>query len=174
MPPQVIILDGPSGAGKSTLAKALQDALLPTMWLHFSIDSIIYALPPSVLERCNTQNDWTGVDDDAIQAGAFACLNSLASNGNAVIFDAVIANRKRADQLLAAISDHRVAIIGVCCAWEEIKRRTLARGDRTLAEAEHSFVHSPTHFTYDFIVDTTATPPAEVAKICIDKLRALK
>ena len=48
---KLILLEGPSGSGKTSLANALQESLLPVMWLSFSMDTLIYTLPPSVLHR---------------------------------------------------------------------------------------------------------------------------
>ncbi len=90
MPATTIIICGPSGAGKTSLAKAVQEALLPAMWLAISVDSIFYSLPESVVERCNLKNDWSGVDASAICSGALACLQALVQTGNRVIFDAVV------------------------------------------------------------------------------------
>ena len=48
--PQIICLNGTSSSGKTAIAKELQ-ALLPKVYLNFSIDSILYSLPPSALAR---------------------------------------------------------------------------------------------------------------------------
>lgn len=48
--PQVICLNGTSSSGKTTIAHKLQE-LLPEIYLNFSIDSILYALPGSALFR---------------------------------------------------------------------------------------------------------------------------
>src|ERR1700683_67430 len=45
----VIVLNGPSSSGKTTLAQALQDVLDDT-WLVFGIDTLISALPLSLLD----------------------------------------------------------------------------------------------------------------------------
>ncbi|MDC0276478.1 chloramphenicol phosphotransferase CPT family protein [Verrucomicrobiales bacterium] len=87
MPPQVIIISGPSSSGKTTLTKALQEKLPPSIWLNFSFDTVIYSLPPNVLDRCNVKDDWSDVDGKALISGTLAALRALVDNGNRVIFD---------------------------------------------------------------------------------------
>ncbi|MBK1791934.1 phosphotransferase-like protein [Persicirhabdus sediminis] len=40
MTPSVIVIYGASSSGKTCLAKAIQEELLPSVWLSFSLDSI--------------------------------------------------------------------------------------------------------------------------------------
>lgn len=173
MKPKIIVLDGPSGVGKTALAKAMQEELLPDLWMNFSIDSLVYALPDSVLERCNKYNDWSSVNSNALFLSAFSCVNGIAKNGNSVIFDIVITDEDRADELRNAFSECEFVVVGVFCEWGEIKRRTMDRGDRTLREAEYGFNNSPKYFRYDVIVNTTSITPLEAARECIESVREL-
>ncbi|MCW1883715.1 chloramphenicol phosphotransferase CPT family protein [Luteolibacter flavescens] len=161
---KLIFLEGPSGSGKSSLANALQELLLPTMWLSFSMDTLIYTLPPSVLHRCNSANDWSGVDGRAIGAAALRCLRALVECGNNVIFDLCIPSRKFADTLQTDLRDLFPITVGVRCEWSEIKRRTLQRGDRSLEEAERSFRNQHQLESYDLVIDTTAISPQDAAE----------
>lgn len=169
---RAIILTGPSGSGKTSLAKALQEALLPSVWLAFSVDSIVYSLPGSVLERCNQRNDWTGVDGNAIFSGALACLRALTSTGNPVIFDLVVTSGKTAEQLVAAAEDADPFMVGLTCTWKEIKRRTLARGDRTVEEAVFSFSHADGHLSPHLEIDTTYLTPQQAAALVVEEFYA--
>ncbi|RYD20685.1 MAG: hypothetical protein EOP88_14105 [Verrucomicrobiaceae bacterium] len=170
---KLIILEGPSGSGKSSLAAALQERLLPGVWLNFSMDTLIYTLPPSVLHRCNSANDWSGVDGKAIGAAALRCLRALVECGNNVIFDLCIPSRKYADAFLSDIQDLSAVLIGVRCDWPEIERRTLLRADRSIAEAERSFSHQHSFQSYDLVIDTTAISPDVAATECLASLRHL-
>ena len=134
-----IILTSSSGAGKTSLAQALQEELLPSVWLHFSLDTIIYSLPKSVLERCNKQNDWSGVDAGALYAGALSCLTSLIHSGNNIIFDMVLTNENQASQLQLALSGTDYHSFHLHSDWETIKDRTIKRADRTLEEAKQLY-----------------------------------
>ena len=175
MPPssKLIILEGPSGSGKSSLSSALQESLLPQIWLSFSMDTLIYTLPPSVLHRCNTANDWSGVDGRALGSAALRCLRALVECGNNVIFDLCIPNHQYADAFQSDIQDLSPVQVGVRCDWLEIERRTLLRADRSIAEAERTFKHQHSFQSYDFIIDTTAIGPDAAATECLASFRHL-
>src|SRR5262245_5480779 len=97
---KLVVLFGGSGSGKSTLARALQEQLLPGSWLHFSMDTILYCLPPSVVEAANDQNDWSGIDMQATRRSGYACLRALLESGNRVIFDCVLMAERGARELV--------------------------------------------------------------------------
>lgn len=161
--PTIIILDGPSGAGKSSISRALQEALLPKVWLGFAMDTILYTLPPSVLEGCNKSNDWSRVPP-AVFTGGYGCLRALADAGNAIIFDTSVFNTEAAKELMEVVRGHRIATVAVLCDWEEIERRTILRGDRTIEEARQGFEMAPKHLRYDITINTTKLPPEEAAR----------
>lgn len=170
---KLIILEGSSGSGKSALALALQESLLPGIWLSFSMDTLIYTLPPSVLRRCNSANDWSGVDGRAIGAAALRCLRALVECGNRVIFDLCIPDRLYAETFQADLRDLSPVTVGVRCAWPEIERRTLQRADRSMEEAERTFKQQHTLQNYDLILDTTAMNPEEAAAACLASFQHL-
>lgn len=166
-PSKLIILDGPSGSGKSSLSSALQESLLPVIWLGFSMDTLIYTLPPSVLQRCNSANDWSGVDGKAVGAAALRCLRALVECGNNVIFDLCIPSRKYADAFEADIQDLSPIKVGVRCEWPEIERRTIHRADRSIEEAQRTFQNQHALQAYDLVIDTTGITPEAAAKECL-------
>lgn len=160
---KLIVITGSSGAGKSSLARALQEELLPAPWLYFSADTLFYCLPPSVVERVDQHNDRTGFDANALVASAHACVRTLLDRGQLLIFDAVVLSPKGEAALAAAFDAYQPLRVSLVCDWDEIERRTLARGDRTLEEARHGFQHAirpastPHHF------DTTNRSAREIA-----------
>lgn len=170
---KLIILEGPSGSGKSSLAAALQECLLPGIWLSFSMDTLIYTLPPSVLHRCNSANDWSGVDGRAIGAAALRCLRALVECGNKVIFDLCIPNSKYAETLQADVRDLSPVTVGVRCDWPEIERRTLQRADRSMEEAERTFKAGHRLQNHDLVLDTTAMSPGTAAAACLASFQHL-
>lgn len=172
-PSKLIILDGPSGSGKSSLSSALQESLLPEIWLGFSMDTLIYTLPPSVLQRCNLANDWSGVDGRAIGAAALRCLRALVECGNNVIFDLCIPNRNYAEAFQADIEDLAPVKVGVRCDWQEIERRTIHRADRSIDEALRTFTHQHALQNYDLVINTTEITPEAAAKECLASFRHL-
>jgi len=160
---RLLVLDGGSGTGKSSLARALQERLLPRQWFHVSTDTVLYCLPPSILDKANLQNDWTSIDTRAISRSVYACVGSLMTSGCRVIFDCVIMTERQARELLVAYQEHSPVLVRLTCSWEETRRRTIARGDRTLAEAEHGFKTSGSHLTADLVIDTSDQTPEELA-----------
>lgn len=141
--------------------------MLPVIWLSFSMDTLIYTLPPSVLHRCNTANDWTGVDGKMIGAAALRCLRALVECGNNVIFDLCIPNRKYAEAFQLDIENLSPVTVGVRCDWQEIKRRTLYRADRTVEEAERTFKQQHAFHNYDYVIDTTSISPELASTKCL-------
>ena len=161
---KLIIIDGPSCVGKTTLAQALQEQCLPQVWLHFSIDTLVYGLPPSLLKACNLQNNWTAVDVNALMHGALACVESLLKAGHCVIFDVVISSARRAEELQRYFAAHPVFYVGLTADWDCLERRAIARKDRTLAEVKHGFETAPKHLPYDLYLDMTHQSPEQAAR----------
>ena len=161
--PNLILITGSSGVGKSTLAKALQEELLPARWLSFSVDSIFYCLPQTVVLKVDQQNDHSAVDSRVIVESAYACTRTLIDQGHQVIFDAVILSAKGANDLLNAFAQYRPLLVNLTCTWAETARRTIARSNRTLAEAEHGHCNANGHLDADLTLDSTATSPEWLA-----------
>ncbi len=173
MPHKLIVITGSSGVGKSTLAHALQERLLPQLWLHFSVDSVFYCLPQSVVRRVDQQNDRTGVDSKAIVTGAYACATTLLELGHRVIFDAVILADAGAEAMSRAFEGFDPLIVELTCSWAEIDRRTLARGDRTLAEAEHGYRNAGGHLVAHHSFDSTGARAEQIAEQLAERLNAV-
>lgn len=160
----LIVITGSSGVGKSALARALQEELLPDHWLHFSVDSIFYCLPRSIVLRVDKQNDRSAVDSRAIIEGAYACARTLLNLGHRIVFDAVILTKKGANELRSAFEEFDPLFVELTCSWQEIERRTLARGDRTLAEAKHGHSSAGGHLPIHHSFDSTADLPQQIAR----------
>lgn len=160
----LIVVTGSSGVGKSTLARALQEQLLPEQWLHFSVDTLFYCLPASVTQRVDQHNDGSQMSGPSVVASALACVRTLLEKGHKVIYDAVVVSDKGASGLMGALLDHDPFIVELTCGWEEIERRTRARGDRTVEEAQMGFRHARGHLQPHHSFDTTAAAPDQIAK----------
>ena len=154
---------GPSSSGKTSLAHALQELLLPEIWLAHSVDDVIYSLPQSVLYRCNNENNWEGVDGHAIFEGAVGSLRALLKAGNKVIFDAVVSNEKNAERIGDAVSGFDAFTIELKCELVVLERRTACRGDRTMEETRRTFGYSLAHVAPDLVLDSSEHTSAELA-----------
>src|SRR6204780_306660 len=172
----VIVLNGPSSSGKTTLAQALQDVLDDT-WLVFGIDTLISALPLSLLDihpeatlgahpRDHVVRDG-GISFDAVGAitvGAeFRRLESawlqglatIAGQGVHFILDEVFLDGAHAqDRLRHALAGYRVAWIGVPCDLDVLNKREREPGARGAGEAEGQSRRVHDGVRYDLVVDT--------------------
>jgi len=160
----LIIITGSSGVGKSSLAQALQEELLPEQWLHFSVDTLFYCLPRSIVLQVDQHNDRSLVDAKSIVRSAHACVRTLLDQEHKVIFDTVIMSETGAKGLLAAFAESDPLLVALTCSWDEIKRRTLARGDRTLAEAEHGYKNAGGHLGVHHTFESTSTSARQIAE----------
>jgi chloramphenicol 3-O phosphotransferase len=171
-PPRLVVITGSSGVGKSSLARALQEELLPDQWLHFSFDTLFYCLPSSIVLRVDQHNDRSLVDSRAIAASSHACVRTLLERGHNVIFDTVIMSEKGARSLLQAFNELDPMVVALTCSWEQIRNRTLARGDRTLEEAELGFRSAGGHLQVHHTFDSTSVTAEEIAARLAVHLRA--
>lgn len=182
----VIVLNGPSSSGKTTLAQALQDVLEDT-WLVFGIDTLISALPLSLLDihpdatigahpRDHLVRDG-GISFDAVGAitvGAeFRRLESawlqglaaIAAQGVHLILDEVFLDGAPSqDRVRHALAGHHVAWIGVTCELDVLTQRERERGDRVVGEAEAQWRRVHDGADYDLVVDTSSRPADDVAR----------
>ena len=163
----LIVVEGGSGTGKSSLARSLQERFQPQQWLHFSFDTLLYCLPPSVLDMANQRNDWSAVDQNAITRSVYGCLRTLLDDGHRVIFDCVLMTERGARELLTALQSYRPVLVRLTCSWDEIESRTIARGDRTIEEARRGFETSGLCLTVDYEIDTTHRSSAEIAETLV-------
>jgi chloramphenicol 3-O-phosphotransferase len=80
-----------------------------------------------------------------------------------VIFDTVIVSEKGATSLLQAFQELDPMYVALTCSWEQIRRRTLARGDRTLEEAEFGFKNAGGHLRAHHTFDSTSATAEEIS-----------
>lgn len=162
--PACILLNGTSSSGKTSLAKSLQERL-PVVFLNFSIDSILHALPPSDLAAM--------IQGAPILRGEYryeslidafhAAVAGLLASGSRLIVDNAIT---RAEWLIgfdAAVADHRTFRIGVMCEPDETRRRERARGDRAIGTVDYELPLVHKGMAYDLVVDTTRRASDSIA-----------
>lgn len=161
---RLIVLMGGSGVGKSTLARELQQQLLPACWLHYSVDALLACYPADLRARANLHNDWSGIDVRTLLRSSYASLRLLLDQGHSVIFDVVVMSERAARELVNCLADIPALWVQLGCAWPELQRRTLARGDRSLAEAEGGFERAHGHLETDLQLDTGGQEAAALAR----------
>ena len=103
------------------------------------------------------------MDPKAIVTGAYACARTLLDLAHKLIFDAVILSEKGAQEMLRAFDGFDPLFVALTCSWEEIEKRTLARGDRTLAEAEHGYRNARGRLCAHHTFDSTNASAEQIA-----------
>ena len=166
--PQCILLNGTSSSGKTSLAKALQE-ILPVVFLNFSIDSVLYALPQSDLAAM--------IKGDPIRRAEYrygrlvdgfnAAVAGLLASGNRLIVDNAITRPEWKAAFDEAVAGHRTFRIGVTCEPGEARKRELKRGDRAIGTVDRELPLVHEGMAYDLVVDTTQTPATTLADFII-------
>ncbi len=172
MYPDVILLNGTGSSGKTSVAKVLQEKLT-TQYLNFSIDSVLYALPPSDLQAMikGTSITRDGYDYANLVKGYHLCLPGLIQANCRLIIDNAWIDKQEVDALLNLLQPYHVIKIGVHCELEVANLREKKRGDRAigLAAYEYPLVHQ--NMDYDLVIDTSYKSPEEAADEIITFLK---
>jgi chloramphenicol 3-O phosphotransferase len=160
---QIIVLNGGSSSGKSGIARCLQ-AILPRPWITLSVDDMIDALPPSLMESdagvAFGQQGEVAIGEGfrEIEAAWLTGIAAMARAGAQVIIDDVFlsgaASQERVRMHLEGLA---VLWVGVRCDPDIAAGREIARGDRVtgMASSQAEMVHAGV--TYDIEVDTSQT-----------------
>ena len=159
MTPDLIFLNGTSSSGKTSIAQCLQEMLLPALYLNYSIDNILYALPKTVFNRMTTGGDMADISYDSLVDNYYDAGYALLKSGARLIMDDAITTPRVALKLRERFAAFKVVKVGVKCGLEELKLRELRRGDRTVGEAASQFPLVHGHLKYDLEVDTSSTAP---------------
>ncbi len=168
--PQIICLNGTSSAGKTAIAKQLQE-LLPAVYLNFSIDSILYTLPPSALYRMTHGQDISDLKYPQLVRSYNACVARLVEMGHFLVIDNAMDRIEQVIDLLERIQGYSILLVGVHCSLKELNRRELQRQDRTIGEAAAQFNRVHRGFVYDVEVDSSAKSPSELALEIVEHIK---
>lgn len=168
---QVIMLNGGSSSGKTAIATYLQD-ILPSPWLRLSVDTLIEAMPKSLL------TSHTGIEfgaDGSVRPGAafrkleVAWMQGIAAMAHAgahiIIDDVFLSGVASRDRWQAALADIAILWVGVRCDPVVAAERERERGDRVtgMAALQAQIVHAG--MDYDMEVDTSDMSSVECARL---------
>jgi chloramphenicol 3-O phosphotransferase len=155
--PHAIVLNGASSSGKTSIAKLLQESL-PVLYVNFSIDSILYGLPPTDLSRmlAGERIDRPEYDYDKLVEGYHAAAASLLAAGNRLIIDNAMTSLAWKTDLQDRLQPYRAFWVGVTCDEQTLAKREHQRGDRALGSAQREAPAVHEGVLYDLMVDTTS------------------
>jgi chloramphenicol 3-O phosphotransferase len=167
----VVVLNGTSSSGKTTLARAFQE-VAPSLFLNFSIDSILYALPQSAVARIISGADISDLRFPELVRALYACVRQLLDLGHDLVVDHAVTSRHQAELLVAAVQAHEVLLVGLDCPVEVLARREKERRDRRegMAGQQRSRIHS--WLVYDLLIDTSAVSEHDGAARILEALTA--
>ncbi len=166
----VVVLNGTSSSGKTSIARAFQE-IAPRVFLNFSIDSILYTLPPSVVKEVN-RGEKTGTDirfPELVRA-FYACVRELLALGHDLVIDHAVITEAQAEMLKAAVQSHDVLLVGLDCPVDVLEARERERGDRRpgLAAAQCGRIHQ--WLEYDIRIDSSRMSAEEAARMIASAL----
>ena len=140
-------MNGTSSAGKSTLAKALRPFLEPS-FCYYASDQLADAgfRPIEPMARHSSR--------EIFFQGFHHSIAAFAAAGNDLLVELIVEEQSWADDLVQVLAPFDVFWVGVHASLEEVERRELLRGDRTIGESRY---HLKTHSfcRYDLEVDST-------------------
>jgi chloramphenicol 3-O phosphotransferase len=159
-PGRIIFLNGTSSAGKSTLAKALRETLSEP-FCYYASDQLADAGFRTIRR---VRHGGARGEREKFFDGFHRSIAAFAEAGNDLIVEHIVEEQSWADQLAALLAGLDVFWIGVHAPIDELERRELERGDRSIGEARY---HLKTHgfCRYDLNVDTTEPIDGLVARI---------
>ncbi len=167
---RVIVLNGGSSSGKSGIARCLP-VILPDPWLAFGTDTLIQAMPVSMLtsaagiEFAPDGEVIVGPQFRALEAAWIVGVAAMAQAGARIIVDEVFLGGAASQQRWKnALGTLPVLWVGVRCESAVAAGREIARGDRVIgmAASQAELVHQG--IAYDLEVDTTHTEAVECAR----------
>ncbi|MBF8191690.1 chloramphenicol phosphotransferase CPT [Nonomuraea sp. K274] len=167
---QVIVLNGGSSSGKSGIVRCLQ-AVLPDPWLAFGVDTLVEAMPSSMIEITPGGEVNVGPEFRRLEAAWTEGIAAMARAGARVIIDEVFlggpASQERWQKALGGLD---VLWVGVRCDSEVAAGREVARGDRVtgMAALQAEAVHQG--IFYDLEVDTTHAESMACARTIADRV----
>ena len=157
----VIVLNGTSSSGKTTLAKELQ-AKCHEVYLLCSLDAFWNMTPHGIPAGSKNFPN--------MKLALSKSVRALVETGHNVIVDIVFCGRKTYIEITEELKGLNLTLVKVECSLDELRKRELARGDRSpgLAESQYDSVHDGV--LYDLNINTQTSSPEECAKKIIDSL----
>jgi len=168
------VVNGGSSSGTTSVARCLQE-LLPGIWLRWSIDDLVEALPATggheeaIVVFTSDGGVALGSDFQHAETAWTAGLAAMARAGVGVIVDDVfLSGSASQERLRAGLHGLQVLWVGVHCDPDVAAARETRRGDRTagMAASQAKVVHQGV--VYDVEVDTSSSSPLQSAHTVLE------
>lgn len=160
---KIILLNGVSSSGKSSLSNELVK-LLPE-YFRFSIDDF-----DTIIERMEDR-EYERLIPVPTEHFFHRNLAIFSEKGVNLIVDQILHDEDTFKDCVEILEHYPVLFVGVYCPADELERREIARGDRTIGQAvrQLDFVHQQKE-VYDVEVDTFQMSLQSAAKMIAVKL----
>ena len=163
----IILLNGVSSAGKSTLSKVIQKKLdIP--YYHICCDDFMNMTPKHILTK--------DFDNQLLitQGIMHETILLFSEKGHNIIVDDVILDLPDKNDWLyeysVILQKSNVLFVKVNCNLDELRKREIKRGNRSIGQAEWQLGHMDNTVIYDLQVDTSINTTEECAEQIISKL----
>lgn len=150
----IVVLNGTSSSGKTTIARAFQNRA-PSLFLNFSIDSILETLPAAAIRHIVDGTPIPALPFSELVAAYYGCVRELAARGRDLVVDNAVTARYQAEHLVAALEGHAVLLVLVTAPEPLLRRRERARGDRRIGLAADQADKVERWLEYDLRIDTS-------------------
>lgn len=177
MSTQIIVINGGSSSGKTGIARCLK-AILPELWLSFSVDDLIAAMPAKQMDsdggvKLGEGGEVSLGDDFRTAERAWTTgIAAMAREGVGIILDDVfLSGQASQDRVRAHFEGLEVLWVGVHCDAEVAAAREMVRGDRVLGMAAMQAELAHKGVVYDVEVDSTHTEALDCARIIAEHVR---
>jgi chloramphenicol 3-O phosphotransferase len=154
----IVVLNGTSSAGKSTLSTALRKAL--PNFCYFASDQLADENFRPIIRS----------DEERSRSfdGFHRAIESFADAGCDMIVEHIVEEPFWWEDICNHLRNHSVLWVGVHCPLEIVKQREIARGNRTIGEAEY---HIKTHAycQYDLHVDTSVQTTDDIVDLILQR-----
>ena len=155
---KIILLNGVSSSGKSSLSKVLIHKL--PNYFHLSIDDF-----DTIIDRMENRESGQLIPVPT-EHFFHRTIAMFSDKGVNLIVDQILHNNDTTIDCYTTLKDYPVVFVGVHCPVEELERRELERGDRTIgqARAQLQYVHQQGE-KYDFEIDTSGSMDSSIKEL---------
>ena len=149
---KIILVSGVSGSGKSTLVRELCETS-SELYYRIALDDFYNMLP------LGNKDLWSPFYVEETVQMMFHMTKYLIANGKNVIIDMILLgkenHRRIVEDLKSKFKDENIVLIKLNCNIDELRRRTLKRGDRDFNEVQRQYIMNLADECFDLVLNTS-------------------